>query len=625
MDDTKGVVMKTLTIDFETYDPLLKTHGMGWCFKYHYPDVTFDVLGVGYRDSRNIVGYMQNTTDNNFLEFLKQLILSHDALICHNALYDIGCLRLLYKDIDITKDKLIIDTMLLAKHHDQNHIIYGLDSLTKFYNCVNHKESDILHDYVWKSGIYQSDIKTKTNRNMHTRPSVNVLSQWCMSDMRRFPLDIISQYCIQDVNATYELYSRLHKTITACNLQTLSDIVKVCIQCKINGVRIDLQKVRKLQVEFEKIAADSYIDVCDALNVDIDVFNLSSPKQLGVALINLGYTVPTTKKGNLSVTSKWLDAQTHGVFATISYFRKATKVKDVFLTKLLQYQEAIPESDRDTNIGWLYPTLRPLGATKTGRFSSGSGQTNNNEISIHQIPARDGDFGAPVRDLFLPHEGEQLVCGDFSSQEPRLQVHYAEVIGCTGAKEIADEYRKNINFDIYTYIAEIANIERKTAKTIHLGLSYGMHINKLAETLEVTLDEAKHLLDQYYTHFPFMRELQNITAKTLKKNKYIKTVCGRKLGIDLDFLWNNKIRTQENKALSKLIQGSAADQVIAAMIAVHKAGLKLLFSVHDELLISSKNAESDKLLLIDYMCNSVKLNVPMSVECNVGNTWGEAK
>ena len=178
------------------------------------------------------------------------------------------------------------------------------------------------------------------------------------------------------------------------------------------------------------------------------------------------------------------------------------------------------------------------------------------ELNIQQIPARDEEFGAPIRKIFLPHKNEKLIVGDFSSQEPRLQAHYAEILGCTGGKEVAQAYRGNPELDIYTYISAGAGIERKDAKTIHLGLSYGMFKYKLADQLNVTLQRAEYLLEQYYTNFPWMAQIQKLTSKNLLKRGYIKTLGGRKAVIDPPYMFKGKLRTNESKALSKLRHGS---------------------------------------------------------------------
>lgn len=609
---------RILFLDFETYDPNLRTYGMGWCFKYHYPEVEFEVLGCGLLDCEGKEHYLDFQEDNEFINLqyqcLKGLIKRHDVIVCHNAMYDIGIIKYLFRDEDVLKDKVIVDTMLLAKHDNQHRFSYGLDSLCKDYKCVEGKESDLLHEYAWLSGLYQADVKERTGRSCHTPPTHKTMNNWCMGDMRRFPSGIVRDYCLQDIRATKALYDVLEPLTQYIDKQVDSDIIKVCIDCKLNGVRINTNKAIELLDDNKRIAEEEE-DIVHVMLGWHDDFNINSSKILGRLLVAAGYKIPVTDKGNISLQGKWLDEQPEEIFQHIRRYRKALKVNE-YIQKLVSYQDVIPVQYRKEGIGWLYPTLKPYGATATGRFSSGGGEKCN-ELNIQQIPRRDEDFGAPMRALFLPHEGERLICLDFSSQEPRLMVHYATLLGCTGAKEIAQKYREDPSLSYHNLVAEMCNIVKDHAKTINLGLAYGMGDTKLINSLGVDYVEGKRILRQYHKLLPFLKQLQHITEKNMVKLGYIKTIGGRKL----------KLGPMEypNKTLNKLMQGSAADQIIKSMIAANKAGVRLLFCVHDEIIASSSNAEEDYKILEDCMLNSVKVVVPMYSDGGIGSTWREAK
>jgi DNA polymerase I-like protein with 3'-5' exonuclease and polymerase domains len=616
--------MRILTLDFETYDPNLLKYGMGWCFKKHYPECEFDILGCGLIDHEDNNLYL-DFTDNyeDAKDQLIRLINSHDEILMHNSAYDLGCLYYLLEDYSaIIKDKLVIDTLLLAKHDDQSRLSYSLSSLTEVYKCIEIKQSDILHDYAWLSGMYQKDHLKRTKRNCYTRPSYEVMNKWCMSDMRRFPSTILSEYCLQDVRATKSLYIVLDPLTSYLDRNRDSDILKVCIKCKYSGVRIDLNKCKELSSKFKEISRESENIVRKLLNVP-ETFNVNSNKQLGEALISHGFDIPHTESGNTSLRSTWLEEQSHEIFLHIRRHRKALKVEKDFIQKLINYQKIIPEFYREEGIGWLYPSLKPYGATTTGRFTSGGGQ-GCLEISIHQIPSRDEEFGAPIREIFLPHKDEKMICCDFSAQEPRLQVHYATKLGCSKAGEIAKAYQDNPALDYHQKVADMTKIIRAYAKTINLGLSYGMGIAKLCIELGLEYRAGKVLIAQYHRLLPFMQQLQTLTSKNLLKLGYIKTLGGRKLKLN-SYVWEGKYITNEKDALSKLIQGSAADQCIEAMILADRCGLKILYSVHDEIIISSKDSVKDLEILKDCMENCYNLIVPMYVEGGVGDNWREAK
>jgi len=462
--------------------------------------------------------------------------------------------------------------------------------------------------------VYQQEHKERTNRSCHTRPSIKVLHEWCMEDMRRFPAHIIEGYCLQDVRATKALYNILDPLTSYLDRTVDSDILKVCIDCKINGVRIDINKAKALLIKNKDIIADEENIVFLALGCP-DNFNINSHKNLTKCLMDVGYILPKTIKGSYSINKEWLDDQPEEIYKHIRRYRKAVKVKE-YIQKLIDYQQVIPEKYIKDNIGWLYPSLKPYGATATGRFSSGGG-IGCKELNIQQIPRRDEEFSAPLRDLFLPHEGEVLCCADFSSQESRLQVHYAALMGCTKANFVKQKYIDDPQTDFHELVAQICNISRDEAKTINLGLSYGMGQTKLILSLGVGQQEGAKILRQYHKLLPFLKELQNITTKTMVKNGYIKTIGGRKLRLsEHDYA---------GKALNKLIQGSAADQIKRSMISAYKYGLKVLFSVHDEIVISSTVPIAHKTLLITAMCHSIKLSLPMYIDCGTGDSWGKAK
>lgn len=624
---------KILILDCETYDPCLKTYGMGWCLAYHYPEIEFQVVGFGYASIKTnnyctVRSYGYLTFPDNYSELLA-LIKDHDTLVFHNALYDMGALRFLYReDLGSFENYTIIDTMLLAKLHNQSLPSYSLDYLS-VYHKVAKKKGDILNDYAWSSGMYQAHVLQKTKRNCHTRPSDEILHNFCMSDIRKFPLEIQTDYCLGDIVSTEGLLDKLLPILDVDGqLETYSDILKVCLDAKTHGIRVDLTKAKKLSAEWLEIAEEAKSSLLSYFTfAGFPDINIDSGKQLAEALVSEGYKLPKTVLGNDSITAPWLEANagTDEILSELLTYRQAKKAEKDFIQKLLKYQKIIPDKYKKDGIGWMYTTLKPLGATATGRFTSGGGGSKCLELNILAVSKRNEKFGAPIRTLFLPHKNEKLICRDFSNQEPRLQVHYAHLLKCGGANEIVREWNDNPSMKYHQKVADITQLPYDTAKTVTLGLAYDMHAHGLSKQLKISLDQAEALMEQYHRLLPFMRQLHNITSKNLLKLGYIKTIGGRKLYIDPPYTWNGKKRTQERKAMSKLIQGSGADQTIRSMILAWKAGLKVLLSVHDEILVTSSNPEHDFRVLGDCMENSIKLSVPVITEGNIADNWGDAK
>jgi DNA polymerase I-like protein with 3'-5' exonuclease and polymerase domains len=278
------------------------------------------------------------------------------------------------------------------------------------------------------------------------------------------------------------------------------------------------------------------------------------------------------------------------------------------------------------------------GGTVTGRLS----MANPN---LQQVPARHEIIGPLVRSLFLPEEGDLWSANDFSQQEPRILIHYATLLDLPGAELAADSYRDDDSTDFHQMVADMAGIKRKAAKTIGLGLLYGMGKNKMAHSLDLDIDEADELIQKFHMNVPFLKGTVNAVMKRIEhpaSNGTIRTLLGRKCRFPLwePMEWGvHKALPREQavmeygqrikraytyKGLNKLIQGSAADQTKAGMVALHKAGFRVLLQVHDEVAVSVKSLEEGR-AAAQIMIDAVKLAVPSKVDVEIGPSWGEAK
>jgi len=285
------------------------------------------------------------------------------------------------------------------------------------------------------------------------------------------------------------------------------------------------------------------------------------------------------------------------------------------------------------------------GGTVSGRFSM-------NNPNLQQIPARDPEIGPMIRSLFLPEEGKEWAAIDFSQQEPRILVHYANVYGkargipLQGAKEFVQRYNEDPDTDFHSMVAEMASIPRKQAKTINLGMMYGMGVNKLSEQLDIPVDEAKKLIGQYHERVPFVKGLMHGVMNRLDEKDAsgsLRSILGRKCRFDLwepDSFGMNKAlpyrdavkeygettrlkRAFTYKALNRLIQASAADMTKQAMVNLYKEGHLPMLQVHDEIAMSVDNREQAQ-EFAKIMENAVPLEVPNKCDVEVGPSWGEA-
>jgi len=250
-----------------------------------------------------------------------------------------------------------------------------------------------------------------------------------------------------------------------------------------------------------------------------------------------------------------------------------------------------------------------------------------------------------IRSLFLPEKGETWGSFDYASQEPRLVVHYAKSLDLGGSDEFVHAFLDDPRTDFHQLAADLMGVSRKEAKTIGLGLIYGMGVNKLSHQLGVDLDEAKGLSRKYHQNIPFLKELADKCSGRASRPPYlIRTLLHRRCRFPM---WepvsvsrDEPVRTPYNrekaeqtygpnnikvafayKALNRLIQGSAADQTKMAMVELHKEGLLPLVQIHDELAMSVPDRDTAHKVR-EIMESCVRLHVPSVVDMECGPNWG---
>ena len=249
-----------------------------------------------------------------------------------------------------------------------------------------------------------------------------------------------------------------------------------------------------------------------------------------------------------------------------------------------------------------------------------------------------------IRGLFIPDEGTRWGSFDYSSQEPRLLVHFAASLGKLKhamVDNIVEEYH-NGDVDLHQMVADFAGISRKEAKTVNLGIMYGMGKAKLANQLGVSVEEASEILVTHKSKVPFVKDLADIASKQASEYGVIRTLLGRRCHFHLwepkSFGYKRPLRYEEAmkeygqplrrafayKALNKLIQGSAADQTKKAMADCYREGLLPMLTVHDELCFSVESTEQANKIK-DIMENGLNdiLKVPSKVDDVLVNNWGE--
>ena len=596
---------KEIAIDLETCDPNMESFGPGWPRNDGFI-AGYAVAVDGWSGYYPVAHGGGGNLDKRLVErWIKDVLATDADKIMHNAAYDCGWLRA----TGFTVNGRIIDTMLAAPLLDENRFSYSLNALGFDY-LKEVKSETMLKQAAADFGVHPK------------------------KELWKLPAMYVGEYAEQDAALTLKLWQHFKIKLRQDEVESIFDleteVFPILMNMTLRGIRFD--RIRCGTLIDQLIAREQQIhrELKLACGKPVDIWAAQS---IAVAFDKLGVAYGKTAAGAPSFTKNFLDNCEHPVAKLIVEARETNKTHSTFLQ---------PYMDFSKKTGRIHPHVNQMrndeGGTITGRLSM-------NNPNLQQVPARHEIIGPMVRSLFLPEEGELWAANDFSSQEPRLLVHYASLLDLPGADKMVDAYRNDPNTDFHQMVADMASIKRKAAKTIGLGLMYGMGKTKLAGELGLHMDEASALIDTFHTKVPFLKGTVNAVMKRIEhpaSGGSIRTLLGRKCRFPLyePVQWGvNKALPYEQavveygprikragtyKGLNKLIQGSAADQTKAAMVALAKAGLSPILQVHDELALSVKNWEEAQ-AAAEIMANAVNLMVPSRCDVEIGPSWGEAK
>ena len=590
-----------ISIDLETKDPDLKTKGSSSMRGQG------DVVGVAVA-VKNWVGYYPiahesgpNLERKKVLGWFQDVLKTNANKIFHNAIYDLCWIHRL----GLTVHGKIIDTMVMTSLVDENRFRYDLNSVSSDYTGLGKNET-ALQDAAKEWGV---DAK---------------------SEMYKLPAMYVGEYAERDAEITLALWQELKKEIKLQELTSIAelecDVLPCILDMKIKGVRVSESQVTLLETKLKK----EYTAEIDRIHKDTGIYpEVWAAKSIESVCNKLGINDfdRTEKTQKPSFTKNYLKNHRNKTLRRIAKARELDKLSNTFL-------ESIKNFVYNGRIHADIHQLRgEIGGTITGRLS----YSNPN---LQQLPNYT-NIGMGIRSIFMPEEGHRWGCFDYSQQEPRLVVHYAlATLGTTGVASIADAYHEG-EADFHSMVADIANIPRKQAKTINLGLFYGMGKAKLQAQLGVTEERAKDLLQTYHSAVPFVKQLIYHTMDRAQERGWIRTVLGRKCRFNmwepatfgmhkpqtfeeasLEHGSRNIKRAFTYKALNKLIQGSAADMTKKAMVNLKNEGLLPMIQIHDELNISFENdKQADRIKEI--MEQAVSLKIPNKVDFEDGECWGD--
>ena len=590
-----------IAIDLETNDPGLKTTGPGWATGNGFvAGVAIAVDGwKGYFPLRHEGG--GNFDENIFKRQLKKILDLPCDKIFHNASYDVGWLRHMGLE---TKGR-IVDTLIAAPLINENSFKYDLNTVGKEY----------LNDTKSQAQLYEA------------------AKEWGVDpkgEMWKLPPMYVGPYAEQDADLTLRLWHYFKIEITKQELTSIFDLETRLLPCLIdmkwNGVRVDLEKAdsikKNLQAKENKILHQIKKDT----GVDVQIHAAVSVAK-AFDKLKIKYE-RTEKSGQPKFDKNFLVSHKHPLAKMIVSARETNKARTTFIDTIL----------RHSHKGRIHADIHQMksddGGTVTGRFS----YSNPN---LQQVPSRNKEIGPLIRSVFVPNKGCKWGSFDYSQQEPRVLVHFAALTGggLKGADEVIESY-KTQDPDFHQAVADMAGIDRRTAKTINLGMMYGMGKGKLSSELGLDKFETEDLFAKFHANVPFVKQLMEQATRKAENVGFLRTLLGRKcrfdkwepraFGIHKALpLWEAEKeygrdlkRAWTYKALNRLIQGSSADMTKKAMVDLYEEGIVSHIQVHDELNCSIESKEQATRIK-EVMENTVELKVPLKVDMEIGPSWGE--
>jgi DNA polymerase-1 len=580
-----------ISLDIETYDPLLKEKGAGVYRK------DGNILGVslttpdGFSQYFNI-GHkrVDKEVKQKNLRYLKEQLSHNQKKLGANILYDLDWLENGYGVKVNGEIHDILYAEPLINEHQRN---YNLDSLGLKYLNIGKKKSE--------------------------------LEQWCednqlKGDARKWlymaPYKMVENYALADTQLPLQIFKMQWDILKEQNLLPIYHLeiglLPLLLQMRKQGVRVDQQQALKDKAKFQQLLEDMEKD----LYTEYGQFSVNSTKQIAPIFDKLGIEYPSTDKGNPSITAAFLESQekTHPFCGKIVKIKRMKRMVSAVIENVILDPEVAIR-------GRIHCGFHPLKSddkgTVTGRFSS-------TKPNLQQIPARDEKFGKECRRWFIPEEDCYWVKSDYSQIEYRVLAHYAQG---KRSEELREKYNMDPSTDYHKTVMNWTGLDRKPAKTVNFGSMYGMGKQTFANNFGWPIEKTEEILDLYHHEMPYVKTTMSNVVNVSRGRGFIKTILGRRSRASEDIIKYNKYYIMFNK----LIQGSAADVMKKGMVDAFKAGVFDVIhphlTVHDELDNSvPKTKEGREAIqeLQNCMEKCVELRVPIKADMELGNNWGDA-
>lgn len=625
---------KRIAVDIETKDPFLKQLGPSVRRGGHIAGVSFAI-----EDMPNSCFYLPirhagggNMPLEPTLKYLRQNAKAFTGIIVGaNFNYDLDYLaeeNIHFPNVEYIRDIQIADPLINELERS-----YSFANIAKRWGLPG-KDESLLREAAAAHGV-------SPGGGMHLLHSKYVGAYAEQDAIGLLPI-LRKQETRIDNEDLWEIY----------NLE--SQVLPVLVKMRRRGVCIDLDKLEKVENWSLEQESEALAKVRNLTGAQIRVGDVWKANALVPALEFIGVAIEKTPTGKPSIRKDILDHIDHPVAEALLWARKVNKIRTTFAESVRRYEVK----------GRIHCTFNQLpiddGSDEEGGGIRGAryGRLSCVDPNLQQQPARD-EFAKMWRSIYIPEEGRLWASNDYSQQEPRMLIHYAELCGFPKAAKAAEQYRTDPSTDNHQLMADMSGVDRKPAKLLFLGKCYGMGGAKLCRKLdlptrwgvffygqrgkqaqyfekaedawacaredsgkafEVAGREGQQIIDRFDSELPFVHMLAKKCAKQASKTGVIKTIGGRHCHFPMDANGNYD---WTHKALNRLIQGSSADQTKRAIVEVDKAGHFLQLQIHDELCLSvTDKEEANK--VAEIMCGCLPINVPSKVDVEVGTSWGDS-
>ncbi len=448
-------------------------------------------------------------------------------------------------------------------------------------------------------------------------------------NMRDIAVEKVSDYACEDADITYRLKELLEKELKGTETWELFQklempLVGVLLEMEKSGVKLDINFLKEMSRELEKSLQEVEQQIFDDAK---QTFNINSPQQLGKILFDelaihkeLGNRRPTrTATGQYSTSEQVLEKfAAHPLVNKILEYRKLTKLKSTYVDALPALVSA--------STGRLHTSFNQTIAA-TGRLSS-------SDPNLQNIPIRT-EMARMIRKAFIPGNPDHFILSaDYSQIELRVMAHLSGDSGLKDAFKKGEDIHASTAAAIFNIPLEMVNSDqRRKAKEVNFGIIYGISQYGLASRLNIPVEEARQIIENYFIRFPRVNDYMIHTIAFANKHKYVTTVMNRRRYLpEIESTNANVRQNAERMAINTTIQGSAADLIKVAMINIQKKieqqdlQTRMILQVHDELVFEVKASELDKIKSVvkSEMEKAIRLDIPLKVDIGVGKNWLEA-